>query len=70
MVRAAAVHVIRLYQVVAAPWTRGACRHVPTCSEYARQAIERHGLGRGLALAAWRLLRCQPLGRPGYDPVP
>jgi putative membrane protein insertion efficiency factor len=69
-VRAAATQVIRLYQAVAAAWTRGACRYVPTCSEYARQAITRHGVIRGLGLAAWRLLRCHPLGRHGYDPVP
>ena len=68
--RSALLDLIRLYQTAAAPWTRGTCRYVPTCSEYARQAIARHGLVRGVALAARRLLRCHPLGRHGYDPVP
>ena len=48
----------------------GACRFQPTCSEYAAVAVERHGVCRGLALAGWRLLRCNPLGRGGFDPVP
>jgi len=47
-----------------------ACRYLPTCSEYAREAVERHGLGRGSLLAVWRLLRCRPWGGSGYDPVP
>jgi hypothetical protein len=48
----------------------GACRFQPTCSEYAAVAVERHGPWRGLALAVWRLLRCNPLSRGGLDPVP
>lgn len=47
-----------------------ACRFVPSCSEYAYEAIERYGIGRGGQLAAWRLLRCNPWGGHGYDPVP
>jgi len=47
-----------------------ACRYLPTCSEYAQQAIETHGAGYGSLLAAWRLLRCHPLAKGGYDPVP
>lgn len=43
------------------------CRHSPTCSEYARLALLKHGLLRGTALTAWRLLRCQPLGAGGID---
>lgn len=64
-----AIALIRLYQVALGPLTRGACRHVPSCSEYAREAIDRHG-ARGLWLALRRLLRCHPLGSHGYDPVP
>jgi uncharacterized protein len=47
-----------------------ACRFEPTCSEYARQALATHGLGRGLYLTLRRLLRCRPRGGLGYDPVP
>jgi putative membrane protein insertion efficiency factor len=48
----------------------GACRFLPTCSEYAVVAVAHHGVFRGSALAAWRLLRCHPLARGGFDPVP
>ena len=68
--RAIALGLIRLYQVLPWPFLRGACRHVPSCSTYAREAIERHGLPRGLILALRRLLRCHPLGSSGFDPVP
>lgn len=61
---------IRLYQLVLAPWTAGACRHEPSCSRYAHEAVARHGVLRGTALAARRLARCHPLGSSGYDPVP
>jgi len=61
---------IRLYQAVTPPSLRGACRHRPTCSEYAREAIARHGLLRGGRLALARVARCHPLGSAGYDPVP
>lgn len=46
------------------------CRFHPHCSAYAREAIETHGALRGAGLSAWRLLRCQPFCRGGYDPVP
>ena len=46
------------------------CRYEPTCSHYAEQAVRRHGVVRGLGLAAWRLLRCNPWSAGGYDPVP
>lgn len=46
------------------------CRFYPSCSQYYLDAIDRHGSARGLWLAALRLLRCHPLARPGYDPVP
>lgn len=61
---------IRVYQVTLSPFTRGACRHVPSCSAYAEEAIRTHGAWRGGRLAAGRLLRCHPLGSHGYDPVP
>lgn len=61
---------IRLYQRLLSPLLGGHCRHVPSCSEYAHQAIERHGVVRGTWFAIRRLLRCHPLGTSGYDPVP
>ncbi len=48
----------------------GGCKYLPTCSEYAATAIATHGAMRGSALAAWRLLRCHPFSRGGFDPVP
>ena len=52
------------------PMLPHACRFVPTCSEYAMEAVERHGVLRGSWLAVARLLRCHPFARAGYDPVP
>jgi uncharacterized protein len=67
--RATALAVIGAYRRFVSPLLPPACRFVPSCSEYGEMAIERHGLGRGLLLAATRLLRCNPLFRGGHDPV-
>lgn len=61
---------IRFYQRTISKALPPACRFWPTCSEYAAQAIERHGAVRGLALAVLRLLRCGPWHAGGVDPVP
>lgn len=61
---------IRAYQVGLSPLLPSACRFTPTCSEYARQAVESHGAARGGWLAAKRIARCHPFGGRGYDPVP
>jgi len=60
---------IRLYQRILSPLTPARCKYHPTCSEYAVQAIRMHGVARGLVLAGWRLLRCNPLSNGGIDPV-
>ena len=61
---------IRAYQLTLSPLLGGSCRFLPTCSVYAREAIERHGAWRGSWLALRRLSKCHPLGRSGFDPVP
>ena len=61
---------IRLYQKLVSPALPPSCRFAPSCSEYARQAVEKHGVLRGLWLGLGRLLRCHPFGPGGYDPVP
>jgi putative membrane protein insertion efficiency factor len=62
---------IRLYQLTFSRLIPGgSCRFYPTCSHYGYQAIYRYGIFKGGGLAAWRILRCQPFSRGGYDPVP
>jgi uncharacterized protein len=60
---------IRLYQRVLSPVMPARCKYHPSCSEYAVQAIRMHGVMRGLVLAGWRILRCNPLSNGGIDPV-
>jgi uncharacterized protein len=61
---------IRAYQLLVSPLLPPSCRFLPTCSEYAREAVLRYGARHGLYLAVRRLLRCHPWGGSGYDPVP
>ena len=65
-----AVAVLDFYKRFLSPLLPRACRFEPTCSVYAREAITRHGLGRGAWLAVRRILRCNPFHRGGLDPVP
>jgi len=67
--RSAAILPIRIYQRVLSPVIGQRCRYYPSCSEYAAQAIARFGILRGLVLAVWRVLRCNPLSHGGVDPV-
>jgi len=63
------IKAVRIYKLVLSPWLPPSCRFVPTCSEYAHDAIEHYGLIRGCVRALARLLRCHPLRRGGFDPL-
>jgi putative membrane protein insertion efficiency factor len=67
--RSAAIGVLRAYKWAISPLLPMSCRYVPTCSDYAMEAVDRYGVLRGGMLAVWRLLRCHPLVKGGYDPV-
>jgi uncharacterized protein len=69
-VKAAALFLIGIYQAVVSPLLGTRCRFHPTCSAYAREAIERHGLFRGTTMGVRRLFRCHPFHAGGIDPVP
>jgi putative membrane protein insertion efficiency factor len=68
--RSIALVILRAYKLFVSPLLPPACRFSPTCSEYAAEAIEKHGLLRGSRLATLRLIRCGPWHPGGYDPVP
>jgi uncharacterized protein len=63
------VEVLKFYKLAISPFLPPACRFTPTCSEYAAEAIQKYGAVRGVLMAAWRVCRCQPFARGGYDPV-
>jgi uncharacterized protein len=65
-----AVMGLKFYKGFISPVLPASCRYVPSCSEYAAEAIARHGFFCGAALAAWRFVRCNPFVHGGYDPVP
>lgn len=64
------IYIIKFYKRCISPHMEHRCRFVPTCSTYALEAIEIHGVFKGLILTLWRLFRCNPLFRAGFDPVP
>jgi putative membrane protein insertion efficiency factor len=64
------VGVVKFYKLAISPWTPSSCRHVPTCSSYAVEALQKHGPVKGLWLSVKRLSKCHPWGTHGYDPVP
>ncbi|MGH2448119.1 MAG: membrane protein insertion efficiency factor YidD [Chloroflexota bacterium] len=64
------VGLIVLYQCTLSPLFGNACRYEPSCSEYAKQAVEKYGALRGIWMGIKRIARCQPLHAGGYDPVP
>lgn len=65
-----ALLLIRGYQKAISPLLPASCRFYPTCSQYGYEAIETHGVFKGGAMAVWRVLRCNPFNKGGYDPVP
>ena len=65
-----ATWLLNVYKRLISPFLPAACRYVPSCSEYTAEAVAKHGFFRGTALGLWRLLRCNPFARGGYDPVP
>jgi len=71
LVKKAVVFLIRTYQLTISPrFSHGSCRYTPTCSQYALEAVEIHGVFKGSLLAVRRILRCNPFFKGGWDPVP
>ena len=64
------IQIVRLYRLAISPWLGANCRFDPTCSSYAIEALQTHGLFKGAWLAAKRIGRCHPWGGSGFDPVP
>ena len=64
------ITLIRLYRIFISPLLGSNCRHTPTCSEYGIIALKKHGVFKGIFLTAKRILKCNPLFKGGYDPVP
>ncbi len=64
------IWLVRWYQKAISPYKVSCCRFTPTCSSYAIQAFTKHGAFKGLFLTVWRILRCNPFCKGGYDPVP
>ena len=70
MITKSALLMLRFHKLAVSPYLPSTCIYEPTCSEYTSEAIEVHGVLRGMRLGIWRLLRCQPFAKGGFDPVP
>ncbi len=70
MIRKLMIRMIRYYQRTLSPSRGATCRYLPTCSSYAIEALEIHGIVKGTLMSIWRILRCNPFSKGGYDPVP
>lgn len=71
LIKKVLIFLIKTYQMTLSPrFSHGSCRYTPTCSQYALEAIEIHGIFKGCLLAAWRILRCNPFSKGGWDSVP
>ncbi len=69
MLKKLSIKLIKVYKSIPGPW-HDSCRYIPTCSDYAIEAIETHGVIKGWYLSIKRIIRCNPFGKSGYDPVP
>lgn len=69
MIRKVLIRMIRFYQKYISPQLPPSCKYIPSCSEYAVEAIGKYGAIKGTLMAAWRILRCNPFSKGGYDPV-
>ena len=70
MMKKAMIRSIRMYQKHLSPLKSTRCPYIPTCSQYGLEAVEKYGAVKGGAMAAWRILRCNPFSSGGFDPVP
>ena len=71
LIKKVLIFLIKTYQMTLSPrFSHGSCRYTPTCSQYALEANDIHGIFKGCLLAAWRILRCNPFSKGGWDPVP
>jgi hypothetical protein len=70
MIKKILIYLIKFYQRNISPYKGTKCPYFPSCSAYGLEAVEKHGPIKGSVLAAWRILRCNPFSRGGYDPVP
>lgn len=70
LLHASVLALIKLYRIIVSPLLPPACRYLPSCSEYAEEALHKYGMVKGAWLTVRRLLRCHPWGSSGYDPVP
>lgn len=68
--KALLIGILRAYKYLVSPWLGTRCRFYPSCSDYAVEALRKHGLLKGLRLAVWRVSRCHPWNDGGHDPVP
>ena len=69
MIKKIVIGLVKIYQKIPGPW-HSYCRHIPTCSNYMIEAVETHGTIKGVFLGIKRILKCNPWGTFGYDPVP
>ena len=71
LIKTGMIKLIRFYQIFLSPLkVRTHCIYTPTCSQYAIEALKKHGIVKGTLLGIWRILRCNPFAKGGYDPVP